>query len=274
MPYLFVWLYLIKCVVHTQSYVDQTQKDFLVFLVVFGKCFILKNFKKSKKFYNSIFGNSLGSHASRKALNASLLRSSRNSLASESPSHENNLENFSKFLGFCHFRDLVASGSSNHELTQKVSQLSRESICLSRKWLRQNFQNSIHGILATHFADLLVGQLSHENRVFCTNKVKSQIVFKNFSVFPCTTCTHLVLFSSPSSKTSIVTHKTFIFFINPSSIFKKMYAFSLIFNVYQVSNPSFLGFCVYVEIWRYGCWIWFCWCFAEFDIWFLLVLLV
>ena len=36
-------------------------------------------------------------------------------------------------------------------------------------------------------------------------------------------------------------------------------SFSLIFNIFQVSNPSFLGFCVYVEIWKYGCWIWFCW---------------
>ena len=103
MPYSFVWLYLIKCVVHTQSYVDQTQKDFLVFLVVFGKCVILKNFKKSKKFYNSIFGDSLASHASRKAPIASLLRSSHNSPASESPSHEKHLENISKFLGFCRF---------------------------------------------------------------------------------------------------------------------------------------------------------------------------
>ena len=103
MPYLFVSLYLMKCVVHTQSYVDQTQKDFLVFLIFFGKCFILKNFKKSKNFYNSLFGDSLTGHASRKAPIASLLRSSHNSLASESPSHEKHLENFSKFLGFCHF---------------------------------------------------------------------------------------------------------------------------------------------------------------------------
>ena len=29
--YSFMWLYLIKCVVHTQVYVDQTQKDFWVF---------------------------------------------------------------------------------------------------------------------------------------------------------------------------------------------------------------------------------------------------
>ena len=36
-------------------------------------------------------------------------------------------------------------------------------------------------------------------------------------------------------------------------------SFSLIFNIFQVSNPSFLEFCVYVEIWKYSCWIWFCW---------------
>ena len=32
---------------------------------------------------------------------------------------------------------------------------------------------------------------------------------------------------------------------------RKRYEFSLIFNVFQVSSPSFLGFCVYVEIWKY-----------------------
>ena len=105
MPYSFVWLYLIKCVVHTQSYVDQTQKDFWVFLFVFGKCFFFFKFQKIKKFYNFVFGNSLEGHASRNAPIVSLLRSSRDSLATESPSREKYLENFSKFLGFWHFRN-------------------------------------------------------------------------------------------------------------------------------------------------------------------------
>ena len=105
--------------------------------------------------------------------------------------------------------------------------------------------------------------------MFCTNRVKSQIDFKYFLVFPRITCTHHVLFAFPSPKTSIVTHKNSIFFINLSSIFKKRYGSSLIFNVFQVSSPSFLGFCVYVEIWKYGFvdvlmsmiygFSWFCW---------------
>ena len=94
----------------------------------------------------------------------------------------------------------------------------------------------------TYFGDLLAGQLTCKNRVFCTNRVKSQIVLKNFSVFPHIMCTHLVLAAFPSPKTSIVIHKTFIFFFNPSSIFKKMYELSLIFTLFQVSSPSFLGF--------------------------------
>ena len=227
--------------------------------------FYFEKFQKVQKFYNSVFGDSLAGHASRKVLVTSLLRSSRDSLASESPSHEKHL------IASGHFHDLVASGNSSRELPQKVSRLSLKWICQSWKRLRQNFQNFVHRILATHFGDLLAGQLSRENRVFCTNRVKSQTVFKNFSVFPHITCTHLVLSASLSPKTSIVTHKTSIFFINPSSIFKKRYGFSLIFNVFQVSSPSFLGFCVYVEIWKYGCWIWICWCFDEFDIWVLLV---
>ena len=120
MPYSFMWLYLIKCVVHTQSYVDQTQKDFWVFLFVFGKFFFFFFFfklQKIKKFYNSVFGNSLASQASCKAPVTSLLRRFRDSLASEYPSREKHLEKFSKFLGFGHFPDFVTSGSSNRKLT-------------------------------------------------------------------------------------------------------------------------------------------------------------
>ena len=122
--------------------------------------------------------------------------------------------------------------------------------------------------------NLLASQSNRENCGFCTTRIKSKTIFKNFLVFPRIMCTLIVLSTSPSPKISIFTHKTSIFFTNPSSIFKKRYGFSLIFNLFQVSRPSFLGFCVYVEICKYGCWIWFCWCFDEFDIWVLLVLLV
>ena len=128
MPYSFVWLYLIKCVIHTQSYVNQTQR-FLSIFSCFWKVFYFENFQKIQNFYNSVFGDSLVGHASHEAPVASLLRSSHNSLASESLSWEKHLENFSKFLGFGHFRNLVVSRSSSRKLIQKVSRLSHEWIC-------------------------------------------------------------------------------------------------------------------------------------------------
>ena len=79
--------------------------------------FCFKNFKKSKKFYNSIFGNLLVNQASHEALVASLLKRFRDSLASEYPSHKKHLENFKKFLGFGHFLDFVMSRSSSCKLT-------------------------------------------------------------------------------------------------------------------------------------------------------------
>ena len=115
MSYTFVWLYLIKCVVHTLSYVDQTQKDFWVFLVVFGKCFILKNSKKSK-----IFTTLFLATQSWVMPVASLLKSSRDSLASESPNREKHL------VISGHFHNLVTGGSFSRELTQKVSWLPGE----------------------------------------------------------------------------------------------------------------------------------------------------
>ena len=105
--------------------------------------------------------------------------------------------------------------------------------------------------LSRDFGDFLATHSSRKNCVFCTNRVKSMIVFKKNLVFPRITCTHFVLSTSPSSKTFIFTHKTSIFFINHSSIFKKRYGFSLILKVFQVSSPSFLGFCVYDEILKY-----------------------
>ena len=132
----------------------------------------------------------------------------------------------------------------------------RDSLCdlfLCGLPSREKHLEKIFKIWSRDFGDLLAGQSSHEKRVLCTNRVKYKTVFKNFSVFPRITCTLIVLSTSPSPKISIFTHKTSIFFTNPSSIFKKRYGFSLIFNLFQVSRPSFLGFCVYVEICKYGC---------------------
>ena len=127
------------------------KKYFWVFLVVFRKCFLFWKISENAKFFTTLFLATL----SQVMPVASLLRSSRDSLVSESPSHEKHLENFSKFLGFVHFRNLVTSGSSSRELTQKVSWLTHGWTFQLRKRLRQNFQNFVHGILVTRFSDLL-----------------------------------------------------------------------------------------------------------------------
>ena len=55
MPYSFVWLYLIKCDVHTQAYVDQTQKDFWVFYLFLESVLFWKFLEKIHKFFYSAF---------------------------------------------------------------------------------------------------------------------------------------------------------------------------------------------------------------------------
>ena len=67
MPYSFMWLYLIKCGVHIQSYVDQTQKYFWVFLVVFffWKVFLFRKISENPKFVQFCFGDSFAGQASR-----------------------------------------------------------------------------------------------------------------------------------------------------------------------------------------------------------------
>ena len=128
-PYSFVWLYLIKCVVHTQSYVDQTQFffSFFEYFSCFGKCFVSKIFSKIQKFSTLSFGDSLASHASHEAPVTSLHRRFHDSLASETSNHEKYLEISSKILGFCHFWDsfsrLLCEWKSSHQVTQRGSWL-------------------------------------------------------------------------------------------------------------------------------------------------------
>ena len=55
MPYSFVWLYLIKCVFTRSIFVDQTQKDFLSVLVVFGKSFVFAKMSKFSKTSVALF---------------------------------------------------------------------------------------------------------------------------------------------------------------------------------------------------------------------------
>ena len=99
---------------------------FYLFLGSFFFFFFFK-FQKIKKFYNSVFGNSLASQASCKAPVTSLHRRFHDSLASETSNHEKYLEIFSKILGFCHFWDsfsrLLCEWKSSHQVTQRGSWL-------------------------------------------------------------------------------------------------------------------------------------------------------
>ena len=89
MSYSFVWLYLINVLFILNHMLIKHKNIFWVFLVVFGKCFVLKNFRKSNFFFflQLCFDNSLAGYAS-----------CCDSLASESPSCKKNFENFSKFF--------------------------------------------------------------------------------------------------------------------------------------------------------------------------------
>ena len=240
-------------------------------LIVFGKYFSLLKFQKIQKLCNSV----LASHS----CGSSQSRAYSEALATLWQVCFPIAKNTSKNFGFLAFSRLSLATWSWVEapvvsLLRMIRDFLTSGLLSREKHLRQIFQKFCQGILATHVGNLLATHSSRENHVFCTNRFKSMTVFKNFSVFPHITPTHFVLSASPSSKTSIFSHKTSIFFINSSSIFKKMFGFSIISKVFHVSIPRFLGFCVYVEIWKYDDWIWFCWCFFGFDVWVLLVLLV
>ena len=160
-----------------------------------------------------------------------------NSLAIETSSREKHLERFSKFLGFGHFRDYFASGS----LVTSLHREFRDSLvsgCPScKKRLRQNFQNFLQGFLATRFGNLLVGYMSCENHVFCTNRVKSQTVFKNILVFPRITCITLCLLHLSQNRHSYSQNLHFLLqsFIN---LQEKVWAFSY-FHPISSFQPQF-----------------------------------
>ena len=89
MPYLFVWLYLIKCVFTCSIFVDSNTKIFLSVLGVFGKYFVFTK-KKLKIFKNSVALFWRLSHGSSKShASATSLRVNFGDLfASERFSHE------------------------------------------------------------------------------------------------------------------------------------------------------------------------------------------
>ena len=129
-------------------------KRLLSVLIVFGKCFfVLKIFKNFKNYATLFWLLYLAGQASRETLVMSLLRNFHDSLASQAPSCEKDLEKSQKsgFFGF--LRLSLATGSWVEALvvrfTQNDSQLTRKWTFQSWKTLRQIFQNLSHGFLAT-----------------------------------------------------------------------------------------------------------------------------
>ena len=93
--YSFVWLYLIKCDVHTQASVDQIQKDFWVFYLFLESILIWKFSQKIQNFVTLHFGDSLASRKFQAQVTSSTW-GFRNSLASESLSRKKDLEKIFK----------------------------------------------------------------------------------------------------------------------------------------------------------------------------------
>ena len=192
-------------------------------------------------------------------------------------------------------------GHANRELTQKLSQFPGKWIPQSRKTLKiffkisgfWSFSRLIFAtwlqvealVLSLHrrFRDSLAGKPSNHEKDL--DKI-FKILFKGFWWLILTTCSRvnwvakIVCFAqiglnlrqfSKNFQFSLISRAHTLYCLPlplpkpqfSSSIFKNRYEFSLIFNVFQDSSPSFLGFCIYVEIWKYGCWIWFCWYFGS-----------
>ena len=118
MPYLFVWLYLLKCVFICSIFVDSNTKRFLSILGVFGKYFVFTKTKKFQKrccpvlatqsrviqvacyscelacwFWRLVCKWRVQSWGVHKDFRSS----ARDSLAGRPSSHEKHLENFSQF---------------------------------------------------------------------------------------------------------------------------------------------------------------------------------
>ena len=122
MSYLFVWLYLIKCVSHTQ-FLSIKHKEIFSVLIVFGKsfefCKNIKNFKNSVALFWQLGRGSIQLHAPSRKLTQKIFVTH---WWVKVPVEKKDLENFSKFWVFkvlaTRFSDLFASGSSNCEVVR------------------------------------------------------------------------------------------------------------------------------------------------------------
>ena len=127
MPYLFVWLYLIKCVFTCSILVDQTQKDFWLFKFFLESLLFLQKMSKFSKTALPCFGDSIVGWSSRMSQSRAHTEIFRGSLAGQCPNREKYLEYFSKFgiLMFLvtQFGNLFTSGKSSREGTQRFSRL-------------------------------------------------------------------------------------------------------------------------------------------------------
>ena len=99
MSYSFVWLYLIKCVSYTQFLLIKHKKIFKCFNCFWKVFYFCKNFKNSVALFWRLGYGSIQSRAYTEVF--------RDSLVGQRPSHEKDLENFSKIWVFNVSRDSV-----------------------------------------------------------------------------------------------------------------------------------------------------------------------
>ena len=133
MSYSFVWLYLFKCVSHTQFLLIKHKKIFESFNFFWKSLLFLQKYQKFQKQCCPILPTWSQVNPVACPQSRAYTEVFRDSLAGQSPSRKKDLENFSKFWVFkvlaTRFGNLFLSGSSNHEVIPKFSQLPSRLIC-------------------------------------------------------------------------------------------------------------------------------------------------
>ena len=116
--------------------------------------------------------------------------------------------------------------------------------------------------MATQFGDSLASKLSRENRVFCTNRVKTQTVFQKLFNFPLITCLSLGLLRLSLSQNCHFHSKNLYFHIQSSlKILEKIWVFTYFQSISSL-KPYFSWICCVcwdIEIWLINmgfCWLW------------------
>ena len=177
MPYLFVWLYLIKCVFTCSIFVDSNTKRFLSVLVVFWKVFCfcknVKNFKNSVALFWRLNRGLIQSHVPVASPHKDFSQLTGGSM----PQSQKILRIFFKIWVFNISRDSVwrfvrrwkvQSRGDLEIFVAYLATLSRVELC--EKHLNKFFKIFFLSVLATSPGDLLVTWLNRKNRVFCAYK--------------------------------------------------------------------------------------------------------